>query len=91
MCWRTPTPRTAGNFAQRVLDKVASRGANVRAWVVRVALEEADVTFVYESDVTEDIRDRLQVVEIPEELNVLATYPIATVEKAQNSGWGGSG
>jgi molybdate transport system substrate-binding protein len=91
MCWRTPTPRTAGNFAQRVLDKVASWGANVRAWVVRVALEEADVTFVYESDVTEDIRDRLQVVEIPEELNVLATYPIATVEKAQNPGWGGSG
>ena len=58
----------------------------MRAWVVRVALEEADVTFVYESDVTEDIRDRLQVVEIPEELNVLATYPIATVERSQNSG-----
>jgi molybdate transport system substrate-binding protein len=80
-----------GNFAQRVLDKVASREANVRAWAVRVALGEADVTFVYESDVTEDIRDRLQVVEIPEELNVLATYPIATIEKSQNPGWGGSG
>jgi molybdate transport system substrate-binding protein len=66
-------------------------GANVRAWAVRVALEEADATFVYESYVTEDIRDRLQVVEIPEELNVLATYPIATVEKAQNPGWGESG
>jgi molybdate transport system substrate-binding protein len=75
-----------GNFAQRVLDKVASREANVRASAVRVALGEADVTFVYQSDVTEDIRDRLQVIEIPEDLNALATYPIATLERSQNSG-----
>ena len=73
-----------GGFAQRVRDKVVSREANVRAEANRVALGEADATFVYTSDVTEDIRDRIQVVEIPEELNVTATYPIATIEESQN-------
>jgi molybdate transport system substrate-binding protein len=63
---------------------VVSREANVRAAANRVALGEADATFVYTSDVTEDIRDRIQVVEIPEELNVTATYPIATIEESQN-------
>ena len=71
-------------FAQRVRDKVVSREANVRAAASRVALGEADATFVYKSDVTQDIRRRVQVVEIPEELNVLATYPIATIEESQN-------
>ncbi len=73
------------DFGQRVLDKVASREANVRASANRVALEEADATFVYASDVTEDIRDRVRVVEIPENLNVLATYPIAAIEGSQNT------
>ncbi len=72
-------------FKQRVLDKIVSREANVRASANRVALGEADATFVYASDVNEDIRDEIQVVKIPESLNVLATYPIATVEGSPNS------
>ena len=71
-------------FAQRVRDKIVSREANVRASANRIALGEADATFIYESDVTEDIRDRVRVVEIPEELNVVATYPIAKIEDSQN-------
>ena len=71
-------------FAQRVRDKIVSREANVRASANRVALGEADATFVYVSDVTEDIRDQVRVVEIPEELNVVATYPIVTIEGSQN-------
>ena len=73
-----------GDFEQRVLDKIVSREANVRASANRVALGEADATFVYTSDVTEDIRDQVLVIEIPENLNVIATYPIATVEESQN-------
>ncbi len=71
-------------FEQSVLDNLVSREANVRASANRVALGEADATFVYQSDVTGDIRDQVQVMEIPEDLNVLATYPIATIEGAQN-------
>ena len=73
-----------GNFGHRALDKVVSREANVRASANRVALGEADATFVYQSDVTEDIRDRVRLIEIPENLNVLATYPIAAIEGSQN-------
>ena len=71
-------------FSQSVLGKVASREANVRAAAQRVALGEADATFVYRSDVTEDIRDQVQVIEVPEELNVVATYPMAVVERSEN-------
>jgi molybdate transport system substrate-binding protein len=72
-------------FSQSVLDNVVSREANVRAAAQRVALGEADVTFVYRSDVTEDIKDQVQVVEVPEDLNVVATYPMAAVEQSQNT------
>ncbi len=73
-----------GNFEGAVLDKVVSREANVRAAANRVALGEADATFVYQSDVTPDIQDRVEVVEIPENLNVIATYPIATMRGSHN-------
>jgi molybdate transport system substrate-binding protein len=73
-----------GNFEQRVLDKVVSREANVRAAANRVALGEADATFVYRSDVTSGISEEVQVIEIPQNLNVLATYPIAALQEASN-------
>ncbi len=67
------------DFEQRVLDNIVSREANVRASANRAALGEADATFVYVTDVTPDIQDQVEVIEIPQDLNVLATYPIATV------------
>jgi molybdate transport system substrate-binding protein len=72
------------DFDQRVLDNVVSRESNVRASANRVALGEADATFVYVTDVTPDIQDQVEVIEIPQDLNVLATYPIATVRESQN-------
>jgi molybdate transport system substrate-binding protein len=82
----------AGNLEQRVLDQIVSREANVRAPALRVALGEADATtFVYTSDAATDIRDQVQAIEMPQNLNVLATYPIAAIEKSQNpelaQGW----
>lgn len=73
-----------GGFEKAVIDKVVSREANVRAAANRVALGEADATFVYASDVTPDIRDKVRVVEIPDEFNVVATYPIAVVRSSDN-------
>jgi molybdate transport system substrate-binding protein len=71
-------------FGQTVLDKVVSREANVRASANWGTLGEADATFVYTSDVTVDIRDQVQVIEIPENVNVKATYPIATIAESQH-------
>ena len=73
-----------GNFEQRVMDNVVSREANVRASASRVALGEADAAFVYITDVTPDIEDQVEVIEIPQGLNVIATYPIATLKEASN-------
>ncbi len=81
----------AGNFEQRVLNQIVSHEANVRAPALRVAVGEADATFVYTNDAATDIRDQVQAIEMPQNLNVLATYPIAAIEKSQNpelaQGW----
>ena len=74
-----------GNFEQEVLDNIVSREANVRASANRVALGEADATFVYVTDAASDIGDRVDVIEIPQNLNVIATYPIATTKGSQNA------
>ena len=73
-----------GNLEQQVMNNVVSREANVRASANRVALGEADATFVYITDVTLDIEDQVEVIEIPKDLNVIATYPIATLKEANN-------
>ena len=76
--------RYGENFGDLVMQNVVSREPDVRAAANRVALGEADATFVYASDVTPKVRDRVDVVGIPEELNVVATYPIAVVKDAPN-------
>jgi molybdate transport system substrate-binding protein len=74
-----------GDFEQQVLKNIVSREANVRASANRVALGEADATFVYITDVTSDVANKVEVIEIPEELNVVATYPIATLKQTSNA------
>jgi molybdate transport system substrate-binding protein len=73
-----------GDFEQRVMGNIVSREANVRASANRVALGEADGTFVYVTDVTPDITDKVQLIQIPNNLNVIATYPIATLKGSNN-------
>ena len=71
-------------FRQDVLSNVVSREADVRASVGRVVLGDADATFGYASDYTPDIRDRVRVIRIPENLNINATYPIAVLKDAKD-------
>ena len=72
------------DFEQQVMNNIVSREADVRASANRVALGEADATFVYITDVTPDIANQVEVIEIPKDLNVTATYPIATLKQATN-------
>jgi molybdate transport system substrate-binding protein len=81
----------AGKYAQQALAKAnvtvkpVSQEDNVKAVVTKVSLGEADAGIVYVTDVTAG-GDKVEGVDIAEELNVLATYPIATVKasKAQD-------
>jgi molybdate transport system substrate-binding protein len=77
--------RYGSSFKKDVLSNVVSREADVRASVNRVVVGDADATFGYASDYTVDIRDRVKVVQIPPDLNIIATYPIAALEDAEDS------
>ena len=71
-------------FKEDVLSNVVSQEANVRAAVDRVAHGDYDGTFSYASDYTPDIRERVKVIEIPEDLNIVATYPVAALKGAES-------
>ena len=70
-------------FEKDVLGNVVSREADVRASVNRVVVGDADATFGYASDHTPDVRGRVEVVPIPPDLNIIAAYPIASLEDAK--------
>jgi molybdate transport system substrate-binding protein len=74
----------AGRYAAESLARAGvtvepvSQEDDVKAVVTKVSLGEADAGIVYVTDVTAG-GDKVEGVGIPEELNVLATYPIAAV------------
>ncbi|HSK83411.1 MAG TPA: molybdate ABC transporter substrate-binding protein [Rubrobacter sp.] len=72
------------DFEKDVLSNVVSRESDVRTSVNRVVVGDADATFGYASDYTPDIRDRVEIVQIPPDLNIVATYPIAALEDAKS-------
>jgi molybdate transport system substrate-binding protein len=63
---------------------VVSYEENVRAVYTKVALGEADAGIVYSTDVPEGNPDGVGSLDIPDELNVIAEYPIAPVVDSPN-------
>ncbi len=79
--------KTAGygdEYKAVFLKNVVSEEANVRQVSAKVALGEADAGFVYRSDVTPDINDKVMTLPIPDAVNTLATYPAAVTNDSQN-------
>ena len=76
--------RYGADFPSRVQSRVVSRELNVRQVLTKVALGEADAAIVYRTD-AQSAGDRVRIIEIPAELNVMAEYPIATVIRTRNS------
>lgn len=73
-------PAFGADFRAKVEANIVSREANVRQVVTKVQLGEADAGVVYLSDVTPDVRQEVAFIEIPDEINVIAEYPVAPVE-----------
>jgi molybdate transport system substrate-binding protein len=71
-------------FKTDVLDNVVSYEVNVKSVLNKVALGEADAGIVYSSDVIGPNAEKVNRLEIPDELNVIATYPIAALNDSQN-------
>lgn len=74
------------DFQAAVYANLVSEEPNVRQVATKVSLGEADAGIVYTSDVTPDIADLVLQIEIPDAQNVLASYPIATIEGAPSGG-----
>ncbi|WP_238538527.1 molybdate ABC transporter substrate-binding protein [Nitrolancea hollandica] len=81
-------PAYGSDFATKVLANLVSEETNVKSVVSKVQLGEADAGIVYSSDVTPSVRDAVKIIDIPDQFNVLANYPIATVKDGQNASGG---
>jgi molybdate transport system substrate-binding protein len=68
-------------FREQLLARVRSRELNVRQVLTKVALGEADAGIVYRTDAL-TMPDKVQSIEIPGEINIVAEYPIAVLSAA---------
>ena len=73
-------PGFGRDYAAGVLRNVVSEEDDVKAIVTKVLLGEADAGAAYRSDVSSVTSGRVQIVPIPDQYNVLASYPIAIVK-----------
>jgi len=78
-------PGFGSDYPSRVLRNVVSQEENVKGVVTKVQLGEADAGIVYVSDVTAAVRHAVRTIEIPEQYNAIATYPIAVLQGTEQS------
>jgi molybdate transport system substrate-binding protein len=71
------------DFKDKVLANVVSNEDNVKQVVTKVQLGEADAGIVYTSDAV--AAPDLKTIDIPNELNVIAEYPMAPVGNSTNA------
>lgn len=71
-------------FKDDVLKNVVSYENNVKVVATKVSLGEADAGIIYVSDITVDISNQVGRLDIPDALNTIAAYPIATISDSQH-------
>lgn len=72
------------DFVRRVAANVVSEEEDVRDVLAKVTLGEADAGIVYVSDAAA-AGEQVQVVDIPDEVNIIATYPIAVLAEGDQA------
>jgi molybdate transport system substrate-binding protein len=72
------------DYQDQVLKNVVSHEDNVKAVLTKVTLGEADAGIVYSSDTSSISSGQVQVIEIPDHLNTIASYPIAVVSDSRH-------
>jgi molybdate transport system substrate-binding protein len=75
-------PDLGAGFPTKVLANLVSEEDNVRLVVSKVALGEADAGICYITDVTGDQKANIGQIEIPDDLDVIASYPIGTIKES---------
>jgi molybdate transport system substrate-binding protein len=74
------------DFSSEVLANLVSEEPNVKAVVTKIQLGEADAGIVYVTDVSADVSGDISQIEIADEFNVIASYPIAVTAEAGEPG-----
>ena len=72
-------------IADAAMANVVSHAEDVRTVVMAIASGEADAGVVYVTDVGSDVADQVASIEIPDAINVIATYPIAVVSGSEEA------
>jgi len=70
-------------YKEKVLANIISQETNVNYVVTKIALGEADVGFAYVSDVTLELSSRVSQIEITDEYNIIAEYPIGITTESR--------
>jgi molybdate transport system substrate-binding protein len=72
--------RYGADFSQRVLARKVSEEMDVRRTAMKVALGEGDAALVHRTDVTEEIRSRVQALPLPEDLSPRIEFRVALLQ-----------
>jgi molybdate transport system substrate-binding protein len=72
-------------IADAALANVVSNEEDVKAVITKVLSGDADAGIGYVTDVTAELADQISLVTIPDDVNVIATYPIAVVAGSQEA------
>lgn len=70
------------DFAAKVQANFVSQESNVKQVVTKVQLGEADAGIVYLSDLTPKVSVEVNMLDIPDQYNVIANYPISVLKGA---------
>jgi molybdate transport system substrate-binding protein len=78
----------APDYKEQVLANVVSYENNVKSVMAKIALGEGDAGIVYTSDVTGPDANQVGQLPIPDNLNIIASYPIAAIQDSANKALG---
>ena len=79
------SPDFGPTYESAVKANFVSQETNVKAVVQKVQLGEADAGFVYRTDVTTAVSNKVKIIDIPDNFNVIAQYPIAVTKNSAHA------
>jgi molybdate transport system substrate-binding protein len=71
-------------FRDAVMNNVVSQETSVSHLVSKIALGEVDAGFAYQSDISPELSEQVSKVEIPDQYNVVAEYPLGRLKESEN-------
>jgi len=71
-------------YRDAVMKNVISQETAVSSLVSKIALGEADAGFAYQSDISPELSEQVSKVEIPDQYNVVAEYPLGVLKESEN-------